>query len=1069
MNKPLETFQNLLRELFQFDCADLDFGIYRIMNHKRDVIERFITQDLPKAVAEELDRGALAEQSQAAAEMQEVAAQVRHTLGADALDADGTLATTYHTTPLGKKYLALKGKAADGRGREALEAAIYNQLYAFFSRYYQDGDFISKRRYSKRGRYAIPYNGEEVYLYWANHDQYYIKTAEHFTDYTFIAPNGVSVHFKLQAADVEQINVKGDKRFFLPRLAEIACDEAASQLVIPFEYRPLTEQENIAYGQKNQQDAIIAKTLAEIPKRLSPKTAAPALAALTAEKRMTGDGQPVSFIEHHLRQYTRRNTLDFFIHKDLKGFLSRELDFYLKNEVLNLDEMEAAGEDRAEGWFQMMRVIKAVGGRIIEFLHQIEEFQKMLWEKRKFITETHYCITAGNIAEEFYPDIAACEPQWAEWKELFHIDDEQANLFVAAKSTKGKRIAFVKSHPTLVLDTKHFDRDFADRLLASFDNLDEVSDGLLIHSENWQALNLLQERFASSIKAAYYDPPYNTSEETFVYKNNYRHSSWLAMMHSRIAMLRKMLLDDAALIVAIDDAELYRLKLTTDGALGEDNYLGTIVVQSNPRGRGIGSYYATSHDYYLVYAANADTAKIIDQSLTEDQSLEYRHSDETSEYRLLPFRRSGGLSTPNERPNSEFTLYYSESAGRIIAVGGERKGDYPAAYKPASILCAIGDTFTVSEVAASQFRKVAPKDTAEILPVDSNGARRVWRWSDRRKVMEAALRGDFVVQDSGERISVLLKDRIKEGRKPKTVWADSRYDASSHGTNLLQDILGSRGLFGYPKSIYSTRDALHTIVGEDESSVIMDAFAGSGTTGHAVINLNREDGGRRKLMLVEMADYFNSVLLPRIKKVTYAPEWKDGKPKRGATAEEAERSPRVVQYIRLESYEDTLNNIAFDDSSGQQAMQFDDYLLQYMLKWETRKSETLLNVEKLARPFDYRLRIYADGETRETHVEIPETFNYLFGLHVQTRRVYDDNGRRYLTYRGRIDNRNVAVIWRETEGWQKADFERDKQFVAEQKLAEGADEVFVNGDSFIPGARALEPIFKARMFAPVEA
>jgi adenine-specific DNA-methyltransferase len=222
-------------------------------------------------------------------------------------------------------------------------------------------------------------------------------------------------------------------------------------------------------------------------------------------------------------------------------------------------------------------------------------------------------------------------------------------------------------------------------------------------------------------------------------------------------------------------------------------------------------------------------------------------------------------------------------------------------------------------------------------------------------------------------------------------------------------------------------------------------------------------------MLVEMADYFNSVLLPRIKKVTYAPEWKDGKPKRGATAEEAERSPRVVQYIRLESYEDTLNNIAFDDSSGQQAMQFDDYLLQYMLKWETRKSETLLNVEKLARPFDYRLRIYADGETRETHVEIPETFNYLFGLHVQTRRVYDDNGRRYLTYRGRIDNRNVAVIWRETEGWQKADFERDKQFVAEQKLAEGADEVFVNGDSFIPGARALEPIFKARMFAPVEA
>jgi adenine-specific DNA-methyltransferase len=186
-------------------------------------------------------------------------------------------------------------------------------------------------------------------------------------------------------------------------------------------------------------------------------------------------------------------------------------------------------------------------------------------------------------------------------------------------------------------------------------------------------------------------------------------------------------------------------------------------------------------------------------------------------------------------------------------------------------------------------------------------------------------------------------------------------------------------------------------------------------------------------------------------------------------AEEAERSPRIVKYLRLESYEDALNNIAFDDASGQQAMQFDDYLLQYMLKWETRKSETLLSVEKLTRPFHYKLHIHADSQTCEKPVDIPETFNYLLGLHVQTRRVYDDDGRRYLVYCGRIDHRNIVVIWRETEGWQKADFERDKQFVTEQKLTEKADEVFVNGDALIPGARALESVFKARMFAPVGA
>jgi len=594
MTDSLEKFQQLLRELFQFDCADLDFGIYRIMNHKRDVVERFITQDLPKAVAAELERGALAEQSQAAREWHDVAVQIKN-LDPEAFDADGNLAATYHATPLGQKYLSLKAKAAGARGREAIEAGVYNHLYAFFSRYYLDGDFISKRRYSKRERYAIPYNGEEVYLYWANHDQYYVKTAEYFTDYTFTSAS-VTVHFKLKAADVEQDNVKGDKRFFLPRLAEIAWDDAARQLVIPFEYRPLTEQENIAYGQKNQQEAIIAEAVEKIPKRLSPKTAAPALAALTAEKRQTSDGQPVTYLEHHLRQYTRRNTSDFFIHKDLKGFLSRELGFYLKNEVLNLDELEAAGQDRAEGWFQIMRLIKAVGGRIIEFLAQIETFQKMLWEKRKFITETGYCITVSNIAEEFYPEIAACEAQWDEWKALFHIDEEQAGLFAADKGKSDRRIAFLKAHPTLVLDTRHFDRDFVDRLLVSFDDLDEMTDGLLVHSENWQALSLLAQRYREQIKCIYIDPPYNTAATEILYKNDYKHSCWCTLMYDRMLRAHSLLSGDGVAEVAIDDVEFHRLSALLRSAYGEENHIANIAIMHNPKGRDQ-KHVADCHEY----------------------------------------------------------------------------------------------------------------------------------------------------------------------------------------------------------------------------------------------------------------------------------------------------------------------------------------------------------------------------------------------------------------------------------------------------------------------------------------
>lgn len=592
----IEKFQGFLKELFQFDAADLDFGIYRIMNYKRGVIERFIQEDLPKFISEELAQGALAGQTQAAKELEAAKKKVLEIFD-DALDAAGNL-LKYHDTKPGKEYLAALEKAKSAKGQEALEAAIYNHLYAFFSRYWQDGDFITKRRYSKRERYAIPYNGEEVTLYWANHDQYYIKTGEYFTDYTWKATNGVTVHFKLTAADVEQNNVKGDKRFFLPQPDEMVWDESAKSLNIPFEFRPLNGQEAITYGGKNQQEAIITRSVENIPKQRIMKTAPLALAALEAENRRTADGESVTHLEHHLRQYTRRNTSDFFIHKDLKGFLSRELDFYLKNEVLNLEEMEAAGVGLSEGWFQMMRLIKKVGGHIIEFLAQIEAFQKMLWEKRKFITETFYCITVGHIPEEFYPEIAACEAQWEEWKALFSIDEEKSG-----KSKKDRRMQFLKAHPTLVLDTCHFSTDFTDRILASFDDLDEATDGLLVYGDNWQALNLLTEKYREQIQCIHIDPPYNTQTSGFLYKNDYQHSSWLAMMENRIRLGITSMSADGSFLCHIDENEYERLHFLFGLFPAPD--AGTISWDKrNPMNAGRG--VATQHEY-IIWRSRQDT------------------------------------------------------------------------------------------------------------------------------------------------------------------------------------------------------------------------------------------------------------------------------------------------------------------------------------------------------------------------------------------------------------------------------------------------------------------------------
>ena len=1052
MNDSLKKFQRLLRELFQFDCADLDFGIYRILNYKRDVVEKFITQDLPKAVVEELNRGALADQSQAAEELREVAEQIRETLGKDALDADGNLVETYHATPLGKKYLGLKQKAAGGRDRGALQATIFSHLYTFFSRYYHDGDFISKRRYSKRQKYAIPYNGEEVYLYWANHDQYYIKTAEHFHDYTF-SSRGVTVHFKLVQADVEQNNIKGDKRFFLPRVKEINWDEEASQLVIPFEYRPLTEQEAITYGKNNHQEKIIAEALEEIPKRFPPKTAAQALAALTAERHKTTDGKSVSSLEHHLRQYTRRNTSDFFIHKDLKGFLTRELDFYLKNEVLNLDEIEAAGEERAEAWFQLMRVIKAIGGRIIEFLAQIEDFQKMLWEKRKFITETQYCITVGNIDESFYSGIAACEAQWDEWKELFHIDEEQANLITLGKSKKDKRIAFLKAHPTLVLDTKHFDQDFLDRLLASFDDLDELTDGLLVDSENWQALNLMVEQYQGQIECVYIDPPYNTGSDGFVYKDNYKSSSWLSMIQQSIISMFPILKETGSFFVSCDENEFLELGQLLLSFWGRHNHVETIIwnkrVPKNDKGIG------NIHEYVYLFAK--------DQELRRKSGLTYlMKKDGLDEiYELVKKAKQQKLSLKETQEKLK-QFYRKQGFDRGITLYCELDPNYELWGK-------INLSWPNPKTEGPRYKVINPL-TGKAVPIPKNG----WRWTEDT-FRKAEQDGPEYLLPDGSMMRGKIWYAVDENTQPSSITylrevesflLRSIISLKSDGSLHLEK-LGLAKFIDYPKPPKFIEWLFYS-VGEKEG-IFLDFFAGSGTSGQALIDLNREDNGKRKFILVEMGYYFDTLLLPRIKKVTFTPEWKDGKPKRMATQEEAERSPRIVKYIRLESYEDALNNIEFDEAFGQQASFWDDYLLQYMLKWETRKSETLLNVEKLASPFSYKLHIHTEGQTREKVVDIPETFNYLLGLHVKTRQVLHDGDRRYLVYRGRIDHREVVIIWRENKGWTEEDLERDKKFVAEQKLTEGADEVFVNGDSFIRGAKALEPVFKARMFAPVEA
>lgn len=1013
-------FRELLRDLFQFDCADLDFGIYRIMNRKRKVLDRYIDRELPSEIEEAIGQGALDTEAERARTFREIRNQIVEAFGEGAIAPNGEL-LSYQETPLGKKYMLWRERAHHSESAGDVRRDIYNHLYSFFSRYYQDGDFVPKRRYSWEHPYVVPYNGEEIHFHWANRDQYYVKAAEHFRDYRYRTRSGVGVRFFLRSANVEQNDVKGQKRFFFPIPECAAWSDESRTLDLPFEYRSLTSAEARQFGRNGQQEAIIERAEARVSEALVSIPEA-ATALLDRRPRDLDDETTSTYFTYHARRFARRRTSDFFIHRDLEGFLTRELEYYLKSEVLSFSPLAAGSECQADAWLDKLRVIGEVGQNVIDFLAQIEGFQKTLWEKRKFVVDVHYCVAVGLIPPELLTTVLKCEAQWREWRDFGCIGDDDS-LF-ATMDEGAARGEFIKGNPGILLDTRHFDPEFVDRLLNALDDIDEKTDGVAIKSENWQALNLLCERYREGIQCVYLDPPYNTDASPIIYKNNYQHSSWASLMENRLILSTSYMTKDGVLGCAIDETELKNLLSIIEKCL-PDRDVQIIVVNHYPgSGSGRGNVSST-HEYYIVAVPSGQNVLV--------------GARRTGGQRERNFRRSGQGENNFRwgRPNSFFAILVDPASWEIK--GMERAVPVDSDY---------------------------PKERTEdgwlrIYPIGKDGSERVWgrNYESSRRLW---LAGDLKCSQRGT-ITHVIEDT---GRKVLTsAWLDKKFNAVVHGTNLLTDILGRGGAFSYPKSLYTVKTAIDAVLGENRRGKVLDFFAGSGTTGHAVIELNREDGDRRRFVLVEMGDHFDTVLLPRLKKVAFSPEWKDGTATRPATPKEAERGPRIIKYFGMESYEDALSNIELDQED-EGLFGLENYLLSYMLQWEAKGSATFLNVKDLDRPFDYKLRLNGGGDGREIAVDLPETFNYLLGLAVRTRRVYGDEGRRYLVYTGTTrDGRNAVVIWRNTDGWTVEDRERDRNFVAANSMTSEADEIWMNGDSMVMNARPLDAVFKQRMFA----
>ena len=1056
MQESLQKLQNLLQQLFRADAADLDFGIYRIINYRRNQIQAFVDEELPTIVNKALEANTEAESvREHITELENQVKELGSNLGEEMLDADGNLINeAYRERPLIQQYLEAREQHGSPQNRDQREDTVYNHLYTFFSRYYDNGDFIPRRRYSQTERYAVPYNGEEVYLHWANRDQYYVKSGEHFSVYRFKS-QGVTVTFDLRDVDIEKDNVKGVKRFFIPLCDETIYSPETDEVCIPFEYRPLTDEEKKIYSGQKQQDKIIEVAEPEIITQLtSHYNAMSALNQQTTNPLDKGDRGGTT-LKKHLRIYTRRNTADFFIHKDLKEFLNRELDVYIKSEVVPLSNLiftsvnlEVSNVSSGGGgavnplltnsnnWLKTAKLVHSIASQIIEFLSHIEEFQKRLWLKKKFVLSTDYCFTLDRVPEEFYPEIIQNIAQLDEWKHLFAIHEMDNNL-ISANYTEPLSVDFLKENSNLVLDTCHFDFDFKDRLLAHFDDLDNETDGLLIHGENFQGLNLLTEKYRESIKAIYIDPPYNTDASAILYKNNYKDSSWMSLMADRISISQGLLADNGVFCAAIDDVEAANLRQLLQNLFGKENELGIVAICSHTSGRPTPTGFASAHEYAMFFGMMPDThAGRVEW--TDEQLKDYKEVDSQGRrFKWVSLRNdSGGPNKLREnRPRLFYPLFVSSEGIRIPYI------EWDEANREWQLLESPGTGET------------------EILPIKPNGEEVTWRYGVVRVAEQLSSSELYAKTDRTGNIRIRLKWYLKEeGILPKTWWDRKVYAAAIYGTTFLTNMLGDHFAFPFPKSIHLVEDCLRvSSLGKDDT--VLDYFGGSGTAAHATINLNRQDNGKRKYILIEVGHHFDTVLKPRVLKAIYADKWKTAKPVSRET-----RLSHIIKYQRIESYEDALNNIEFNETEHENLLP-DEHRLSYMWQSDTKKSPTFLNISDLQNPFSYQFDIVKDMQTQTQTIDLPETFNYLLGLSVQTRQCLHNNDIRYLVYKGTVGQKPVVIIWRETVGWEQQDWERDYNFIQENKFTEGADKIYVNTDSIVPEAESLDLLFKRLMFS----
>ncbi len=374
----------------------------------------------------------------------------------------------------------------------------------------------------------------------------------------------------------------------------------------------------------------------------------------------------------------------------------------------------------------------------------------------------------------------------------------------------------------------------------------DTTQNLMIEGDNLEVLKLLQKSYAGKVKLIYIDPPYNTGKD-FVYPDDFRdsiknymeltgqieggkkitsnaessgrfHTDWLNMIYPRLKLARSLLTDDGVIAISIDDNEIDRLRVVMAEIFGEENFASQICIQSNPRGRQSDTFFATVHEYLLVYARTGDSCIIGGEALSDAQRAEFKFSESDGRnYRLLGLRQRGAASLRTDRPEMYFPIYVNS---KTLEVSLEPKAGFDQ----------------------------------EVRPRKSTGEDGRWMWGKDKCKNDIHLIVPRLIERRGE-FDLFVKDYLEKGgeersRKFKTIWDEKKIN-TQNGTQEVKELLGCAAM-SFPKPVALLQDIVQ--FGADSNDVIVDFFAGSGTTAHAIMAQNAYDNGRRKFILVQLPE-----------------------------------------------------------------------------------------------------------------------------------------------------------------------------------------------------------------------